>query len=67
MNYFNSAGSNIKWYKYEPLFSANSPYYKTENTVNKFNTQNNKGTWNLWGVNNTQLNNYDDLYSYMWI
>ncbi len=70
MNYFNSAGSNIKWYKYEPLFSANSPYYKTENWVNvanKFNTQNNKGTWNLWGVNNTQLNNYDDLYSYMWI
>lgn len=69
MAYFNSVWWWKKWYKYEALFSPNSPYYKIYNPskTSLTSSQSNKGTWSLWGVNNTQINNYDDLYYYMWI
>ena len=69
MAYFNSVWWWKKWYKYEALFSPNSPYYKVYNPskTSLTSSQSNKGTWSLWGVNNTQINDYDDLYYYMWI
>ena len=69
MAYFNSVWGWKKWYKYEALFSPNSPYYKVYNPskTSLTSSQSNKGTWSLWGVNNTQINDYDDLYYYMWI
>lgn len=46
--YFNSAWAWIKWYKYIPLFSPNSPYYKSWNdnqTQSSWTTA--KWTWNI--------------------
>ena len=46
--YFNSAWAWVKWYKYVPLFSPNSPYYKSwdDNQVQSSWTTS-KWTWNI--------------------
>lgn len=46
--YFNSAWAWVKWYKYVPLFSPNSPYYKSwddNQTQSSWTTS--KWTWNI--------------------
>lgn len=46
--YFNSAWAWVKWYKYVPLFSPNSPYYKSwddNQTQSSWTTA--KWTWNI--------------------
>ena len=72
MDYFNSAGSKTKWYKYIPLFSEDSPYYiKHKEAWQRFPTS------NKWAAGIRELSfsdqsnywtwqNYNDIYSQIW-
>lgn len=69
MDYFNSAGSKTKWYKYIPLFSEDSPYYtKYKGYWDRFPISNKWIVWIRWinyGSNWTWRSS-NDIYSQIW-